>query len=97
MGVNIAAPFAPLDKWLNLIQPVPSFDLGGGCGPPPAAEEAPYTIPYLVDPQVGGRKRFLSGTILVRDSEAGVGTELAVVQKYGRHDSGTTEHLPSPA
>ena len=40
-------------------------------------------------------KLFLSGTILVRDSEAGVGTELAVVQKYGKQDSSTTEYLPS--
>lgn len=32
------------------------------------------------------QKPFLSGTILVRDSEAGVGTELAVVQKYGKQD-----------
>jgi len=42
-----------------------------------------------------GQKMFLSGTILVRDSEAGVGTELAVVQKYGKQDSSTTEYLPS--
>jgi hypothetical protein len=41
-------------------------------------------------------KRFLSGTILVRDSEAGAGTEFTVVQKYGKQDSGTTEYLPSP-
>ena len=34
-------------------------------------------------------KRFLSGTILVRDSKAGVGTEFTVVQKYGKQDSGT--------
>jgi len=40
---------------------------------------------------------FLSGTILVRDSEAGVGTELAVVQKYGKQDSGTTESPAVPA
>jgi hypothetical protein len=34
-------------------------------------------------------KSFLSGTILVRDSKAGVGTEFTVVQKYGKQDSGT--------
>ena len=39
---------------------------------------------------------FLYGTILVRDSKVGVGTELTVVQKYGKQDSGTTKHLPSP-
>jgi hypothetical protein len=40
--------------------------------------------------------RKVYGTILVWDSKMGVGTELTVVQKYGKQDSGTTEHLPSP-
>ena len=40
-------------------------------------------------------KLFLFDTILVRDSKAGVGRELAVVQKYGKQDSGTAEYLPS--
>jgi hypothetical protein len=40
---------------------------------------------------------FLSGRILVRDSKGGVGTELTVVQKYGKQDSGTHRTPAVPA
>jgi hypothetical protein len=71
-----------------------SLDLADGFGlPGPSKRRNGH---FVTRGSAGGWKRFLSGTILVRDSKAGVGTELTVVQKYGKQDSGTTEHLPSP-
>ena len=42
------------------------------------------------------RNHFFSTQFLFGTAKQGVGTELAVVQKYGKQDSGTAEYLPSP-